>query len=230
VYFRYRLGFEIINADAIQVYAGLPIATAKVSTEEMKGIPHHFLGVVKPPDTITVGQFQRQVHAKIEELFCKPECNGVIIVGGTTYYIEGLLFKNQLVGSLMEHQVGAGAGTERAPPSSSSRPCTIATEESSAELHERLAVLDPEAAAHLHPNNRRKVLRALQIIEEAGPKGLPPTLSALHALQSGLQSGECMGDGNPKDHTLHYPNSLVVHVSVEAADVALLESRISGRY
>jgi len=242
---------EVINADAIQVYEGLPIATAKVSEAEMQGVPHHFLGIISPTESITVNQFHERVHAKIRELFARPSCNGVVIVGGTSYFIEGLLFKNQLVGSLIgEVEVREGASASASAGScasggSESKPHTE-PELCNAELYRRLVELDPAAAAHLHPNNRRKVQRAVQIIE-ALPPGPERSLSALHWRQAEVQSPSvCTRSaagssgtsasastsveeqtGNP---LLHYPNSLVIHVAVQTDEFLGLEERISKRF
>ncbi|KAL8286463.1 hypothetical protein RQP46_004480 [Phenoliferia psychrophenolica] len=88
-------GGEIINSDSMQVYAGLDVITNKATPDEMKGVPHHLMGFLEPGEEYKVGDFQRDALAKIEELHDKETLP--IVVGGTTYYVQHLIFPNQLV-------------------------------------------------------------------------------------------------------------------------------------
>ena len=85
---------EIINGDAFQVYRGMDIGTAKITPEEMGGIPHHLLDFVDPGDTYTVSDFQRDARRQIQAIHKKGRLP--ILVGGTGLYINAVLYKNYI--------------------------------------------------------------------------------------------------------------------------------------
>ncbi|KAI9892375.1 MAG: hypothetical protein M1814_001577 [Vezdaea aestivalis] len=149
---------EIINADAIQLYKGLPIITNKISEEEQSGIPHHLLNIIGfQEEPWTVGTFVNHALDKIREI--RSRGNLPILVGGTHYYIQSLLFEDFMVPSVDE--------AESLMVSSShseilQRPTTT--------LIEQLRAVDPVMADRWHPNDRRKIQRSLEIYLTTGRK------------------------------------------------------------
>ncbi|KAJ2102487.1 tRNA dimethylallyltransferase, mitochondrial, partial [Coemansia sp. S142-1] len=89
------LNGEVINADALQVYKGYDIITNKVSSEEMLGVPHHLLGFVEPSREYTVQEFEQDALRKISEIHQRNRVP--ILVGGTNYYIQSVMFRKSLI-------------------------------------------------------------------------------------------------------------------------------------
>ncbi|XP_035417871.2 tRNA dimethylallyltransferase isoform X2 [Cygnus atratus] len=152
-----RLGGEIVSADSMQVYKGLDIITNKVSPQEQRLCRHHMISFVDPlVSNYTVVDFRDKAVALIEDIFARDKIP--IVVGGTNYYIESLLWK-VLVST-----------KEKASPAPSPAPDRKVELEQldGVELHRRLTQVDPEMAAKLHPHDKRKVARSLQVFEETG--------------------------------------------------------------
>ena len=193
-----RLSLEIINADAVQLYEGLSIATAKVTDCEMQGVPHHFLGVLPASRCITVTEYRDLIRRKIRSVLARPACGGVVLVGGTTYYIEAVICRNRLAATPVSapslprenaDQGFQGSGGEavdrdrdwstmgstvcsklREAPGCTAVAADAAAASSAAgigphQLYRRLKELNPEAAMLVHPNNTRKIMRAIEIAE-----------------------------------------------------------------
>ena len=146
-----RLGAEIINADSMQLYRGMNIGTAKLRPEERDNIPHHLIDVLEVTQDASVAEYQGWARAKIDELLAKGK--NVVVVGGTGLYIKAILDELNFPDtdpvvrarlSLEAQQVGIDA------------------------MHERLAKLDPAAAAAIPKENVRRVVRALEVIEITG--------------------------------------------------------------
>ncbi|XP_072561773.1 tRNA dimethylallyltransferase [Paramormyrops kingsleyae] len=150
-----RVQGEIISADSMQVYRGLDIVTNKVTAAEQAQCPHHMISFVDPlVSTYTVVDFRNKALALIEDMHCRGRLP--IVVGGTNYYIESLLWKVLL-------DTGE-TGRERGSPGGK-----VELEEvGGAELHRRLAEVDPDMAALLHPHDVRKIARSLQIHQQTG--------------------------------------------------------------
>jgi tRNA dimethylallyltransferase len=165
---------EIISADSMQIYKGLDIVTAKATAEEQAAAPHHMLSIVKPGQPFTVVSFRDTVLPIVEDLLAKSKIP--IIVGGTNYYIESLMWK-----ILISSGDRGKSDTEisdddvtRIPDSilkiikeRNTDPTLDITDKDfyslpSELLHETLQQLDPAMAARLHPNNIRKIIRALE--------------------------------------------------------------------
>ena len=139
---------EIINGDSIQVYRELNIGSAKVTEEEMGGIPHHLLDYKTVGDEYSVQHFQHDAREKIEEI--EERGHLPVVVGGTGLYIKALLYDysfTQIEGQLSEYE-----------------------DETTEELYARLCRLDPKAVEVIHPNNRRRIVRALQMAESGNLK------------------------------------------------------------
>lgn len=146
-----RFNGEVINADAVQMYSGLPIITNKLTDEEQNGVPHHLLGCInldEPP--WTVGKFVRNASRIIEEIQGRGKL--AIVVGGTHYYIQALLFPGSLLdGEHAEERLDI-------------------LQEPTEVLIEKLREVDPVMAARWHPGDRRKIQRSLEIYLTTGRK------------------------------------------------------------
>lgn len=137
----------------MQVYKGLDIGTAKIRKEEMEGIPHHLLSFKEPTESFSVAEYQRLVRGKIEEIRARDKLP--IIVGGTGLYIQAVLYDFQFTEEKVDEEARKKYYDELA---------IIGPEA----MHEKLARLDPETAKTIHPNNTRRVIRALEMIELHG--------------------------------------------------------------
>ncbi|KAJ1664048.1 tRNA dimethylallyltransferase, mitochondrial [Coemansia sp. RSA 1813] len=158
---------EVINADALQVYKGYDIITNKVTKDETLRVPHHLLGFVEPSKEYSVQRFEQDALQKIGEIHQRNRVP--ILVGGTNYYIQSVLFRKSLinssrtVGSLDDPADAEKTPAERAFEASK-------TDVSNQELWEELRRVDPPMAEKWHPNNRRKVLRSLEVSCTTGKK------------------------------------------------------------
>ncbi|HNY27661.1 MAG TPA: tRNA (adenosine(37)-N6)-dimethylallyltransferase MiaA [Candidatus Sumerlaeota bacterium] len=149
-----RLGGEIISADSMQVYRGCVIGTAQATPEELDGIPCHLTGCVEPDQTWTVADWLREVQVCIHNIINRGHYP--IVAGGT-----GLYFKALTTG-LFQAQ-GAGRDPERR-----ARLEREWDEDRGTRLHARLNEVDPDAARRIHPNDRLRVVRALEVYEASG--------------------------------------------------------------
>ncbi|XP_044192323.1 tRNA dimethylallyltransferase isoform X2 [Thunnus albacares] len=154
-----RLQGEIISADSMQVYQGLDIITNKVTAEECAQCRHHMISFVDPlVSSYTVVDFRNKALALIDDMHSRNKLP--IIVGGTNYYIESLLWR-VLVDTAENNESGDGGDAAQ------NRKLEL-EKLGGAELHKRLMEVDPKMAAMLHPNDKRKIARSLQIHEETG--------------------------------------------------------------
>lgn len=138
------IGGEIISADSMQVYKYMPVATAVVTEEEARGIPHHLVEYKEPDEVFSVADFVSQARIKIDEI-CKRG-NVPIIVGGTG------LFVDSLVKNIEFSDVGVDNELRQEYEKYSNE-----------ELYSMLRVADEKAALDIHPNNRKRVIRALEL-------------------------------------------------------------------
>lgn len=151
---------EIISGDSLQIYKKLDIGTAKISTSEMSGIPHHLIDVIEPTDNYSVADFQkagRQLITEITERGHLP-----IIAGGTGLYIQSLLY---------DYQLGA---KEEVVSDVRKKYEELAEKIGKKQLWEYLKEKDPLAAEKIHWNNQRKVIRALEVFEVTGYSIMTP--------------------------------------------------------
>lgn len=139
-----KLNGEIINGDAMQIYCGLDIGTAKVTAKEMAGIAHHLLDEKSPDAPYSVAEFQKRVRVKIAEITERGKLP--IMVGGTGLYVKAALYDYEFANVV---------------PANRNRYDELTNEE----VHAKLASIDPASAQTIHFNNRRRVVRALQIYE-----------------------------------------------------------------
>jgi len=143
---------EIISGDSMQIYKGMDIGTAKVTFEEMERITHHCIDILNPTDTFSVKDFQDTVRKKIKEITSRGKLP--IIVGGTGLYIKAALYDYEFSETQDNHDVFREKYKEY----------------SNEELYQHLKDIDLESAKELHPNNRQRVLRAIEIYEETGQR------------------------------------------------------------
>ncbi len=146
-------GGEVISADSIQIYKKLDIGSAKPNEEEMQGIPHYLMDFLEPDDEFSVADYVKCAKEKIDDILSRGKLP--IITGGTGLYISSLVDnvsfseseKNEALREELRHEL----------------------EEKGAEfMHARLSAIDPESAESIHPNNTKRVLRAIEIFETTG--------------------------------------------------------------
>lgn len=147
------LNAEIISGDSMQVYKGMDIGTAKINEQEMEGVPHHLIDILDPQDSFSTADYQSLVRNKISEIAKRGKLP--MIVGGTGLYIQSVLYDYTF--------------TEEANDPAFRQSLQVAAVREGADfLHAKLAAADPEAAAAIHPNNTRRVIRALEILHTSG--------------------------------------------------------------
>ncbi|EON72965.1 tRNA (adenosine(37)-N6)-dimethylallyltransferase MiaA [Lysinibacillus sphaericus] len=144
---------EIINGDSMQIYKGLDIGTAKITEEEMEGVPHHLLSFKEPTESFSVADYQKLVRTKIADIQERGKLP--ILVGGSGLYVQAVLYDFQFT----EEQVDEVAREAYYAELASLGPEA---------MHAKLTALDPTTAETIHPNNTRRVIRALEMIELSG--------------------------------------------------------------
>jgi tRNA dimethylallyltransferase len=146
-----RLGGEIVNTDAMQVYRGMDIGTAKLPVSERRGIRHHLLDVLDVREPATVAEFQAMARSVVRD--CRSRGVTPVLVGGSALYTRAVLDRFEFPGT--DPALRAGLEAELA-------------DEGSGRLHSRLRELDPRAAERILPTNGRRVVRALEVIALTG--------------------------------------------------------------
>ncbi len=142
-----EIGGEIISADSMQVYRYMDIGSAKISKEEMQGVPHHLIDVLDPSEEFHVYRFQQMAKEAVNEIYQKGHIP--IVAGGTGFYIQALLYDIDF--STEEDHTALRAELEK-----------VAAEKGGAYLHEQLKEIDPVSAQEIHPNNQKRIIRALE--------------------------------------------------------------------
>ncbi|MBR7184981.1 MAG: tRNA (adenosine(37)-N6)-dimethylallyltransferase MiaA [Clostridia bacterium] len=156
-----RLGGEIVSCDSMQVYRGMDIGTAKATAAERAAVPHHLLDLIDPDEPFSAADFVSAARAAIADITARGRLP--VLCGGTGLYLDSLLRPTAYASPPPDPAVRAALAAELA-------------EQGAEAMHARLAALDPEAAAGIHPNNTKRVLRAIEICLGAGT-----TKSALDA-------------------------------------------------
>jgi tRNA dimethylallyltransferase len=146
-----RLDGEIVNSDAMQVYRGMDIGTAKLPERERRGIPHHLLDLLDVTEPLTVAEFQGWARAAVAEVRARGRTP--VLVGGSALYTRAVLDRFEFPGTDPEvrRELEAELAELGAPA-----------------LHRRLAVLDAAAAAQILPDNGRRIVRALEVVTITG--------------------------------------------------------------
>ena len=150
LYLAKRIKGEIVNCDSVQLYKYMDIGSAKPSQKDMDAIPHHLYGFVDPADDITVAQYQQLAFDKIDEILSRGKTP--IVVGGTGLYLNSLIYKM----SFAAKPINLKRRDELEH---------LAEVRGKEYLFELLSAVDPEAAARIHPNNIRKIIRAIEAYE-----------------------------------------------------------------
>ena len=147
------VGGEIISADSMQVYRGMDIGSAKVTKEEMDGVRHHLIDVLEPWEDFNVVRFQELAKQAMEGIYARGHVP--VIVGGTGFYIQALLydidFRENDEGSEIRAELEALGKTRGAQY-----------------LHDLLAEVDPKSAEEIHANNVKRVIRAIEYFRQTG--------------------------------------------------------------
>lgn len=144
---------EIISGDSMQVYRHMDVGTAKISEQEMEGIKHHLIDIHEPEYPYSVAQFQEDCRRLIPDIQSRGKLP--FIVGGTGLYVESVCYEYQF------SEVGADEAFRQ-------EQLDYAEQFGADALHARLQAVDPESALRLHPNDRRRVVRALEIYHVSG--------------------------------------------------------------
>jgi tRNA dimethylallyltransferase len=144
---------EIISGDSMQVYRGMDIGTAKASKQEQEQVPHHLLNLLEPNESFSVQQYQTIARQKILEIYQRKHLP--ILVGGTGLYIESVVLDYQMA-----------KVTEN--PKLRQQLSELANKKGNEFLHHRLQLIDPITAKKLHPNDLRRIIRAIEVFELTG--------------------------------------------------------------
>lgn len=147
------LNAEIISGDSMQIYRGMDIGTAKITQEEMEGVPHHLIDIKNPDESFSTADFQQLVRDKIEEIAARGRLP--MIVGGTGLYIQSVIYDYEFADKESESFIRERLERE-------------AEEKGIDVLYEQLKRIDPVSAEKIHINNKRRVIRALEVYETTG--------------------------------------------------------------
>jgi tRNA dimethylallyltransferase len=146
-----HLDGEVVNADAMQVYRGMDIGTAKIGTAERDGVPHHLLDILDVTQTATVAEFQQLARAAIDD--CIDRQRTPVLAGGSALYIRAILDDFVFPGTDPDIRARLEAELEA---------------KGAGALHQQLQKLDPKAAEQILPSNGRRIVRALEVVEITG--------------------------------------------------------------
>lgn len=146
-----RINGEIISADSMQVYRGMDIGTAKIRPEEMCGIKHYLIDELNPQDEFNVAVFKEKCNIYIEDIYSRGKVP--LIVGGTGFYIQAVLYNIDFKETKTDYKYRESLKD-------------FAKEHGANELHKRLEKIDAASAAAIHPNNVKRVIRALEYYEQ----------------------------------------------------------------
>jgi tRNA dimethylallyltransferase len=150
---------EVVNADAMQLYRGMDVGTAKLTPRERAGVPHHLLDVLEVTDTATVAAYQREARAVVERLLAAGRTP--VLVGGSGLYVHAVVDELEFPGTDAAVRAGLQIELDERGPEA---------------MHARLAEVDPAAAQVVLPTNGRRIVRALEVIALTGrpfPARLP---------------------------------------------------------
>ena len=142
---------EIISADSMQVYQYMDIGSAKIKKEAMQGIPHYLVDILRPDEEFHIVRFQQMAKEAMELIYAKGKIP--ILTGGTGFYIQAVTKNIDFTEA--EQQDDYRSELEQ-----------LAAEKGASFLHEMLKEVDPKAAAEIHPNNIKRVIRALEFFHQ----------------------------------------------------------------
>lgn len=154
-----RYNGEVVSADSMQIYKGLDIGTAKPTAEEMQGIPHRLIDIIPANTSFSCADYTEMAHKVIADISARGKLP--ILCGGTGLYIDSVIYNNDF--------------SEVAADSDYRKELEVFSND---ELYEKLLEIDPESAEKTHKNNRKRVIRALEIYKVSGkPKSYWDKLS-----------------------------------------------------
>ena len=163
------IGGEVVSADSMQIYRGMDVLSAMPTQAEMRGVPHHMLGVADPSEKYSAATYRGQANAAIAQILARG--NQPVVCGGTGLYIDALT-RPMSFSERSDERLHAELMAMADEPGGRRR------------LHEMLAEVDPEAAARLHENDVRRVARALEIFRLTG------VTQTEHARRDALREGD----------------------------------------
>lgn len=149
-----ELNAEIVSMDSMQIYCGMDIGTAKPTQEERNAVPHHMIDVAQPDQLFTVSMYREMASKAIDSILARGK--HPLLVGGTGLYLQALSYDLSLGDRGADNALRQELNDMAMQPDGPKR------------LHERLRAVDPESADRLHPNDVRRVIRALEIYETSG--------------------------------------------------------------
>jgi tRNA dimethylallyltransferase len=209
------LGGEVVNADSMQLYAGMDIGTAKLSPAQRRGVPHHLLDIWDVREAASVATYQGLAREAIAGIHARGRVP--VLAGGSGLYLRAALDNLEFPGTdaavrdrLEAELATAGAGA----------------------LHARLAALDPVAATAILPSNGRRIVRALEVIEVAGrpfAAVLPEYESPYSVVQLGLRVGRGELDRRIAERTERMWRAGLVGEVAALEKAGLREGRTAGR-
>lgn len=144
---------EIISADSMQVYRHMDIGTAKITKEQMNGIRHHLIDILEPDEEFNIYKFQKYTNEALAEIYKRD--NIPVITGGTGFYIQSVLYD-------VNFSDNEDSGTIRKELEE------YAAKNGAGKLHALLCECDPASAASIHPNNVKRVIRAIEYYRQTG--------------------------------------------------------------
>ncbi len=175
------LNGEVISGDSMQIYKHMDIGTAKVTVDEMEGIKHHLIDIIEPTESFSVKDFQDKVRSTIADISARNKLP--IIVGGTGLYIKGALYDYTFSETETKHEEYKVKFKDY----------------TNEQLHDYLKTFDEKSALELHPNNRQRILRAIEIYETTGT-----TKSDIHATQQHICLYDALFIGLTLDRDILY--------------------------
>ena len=146
---------EIISADSMQVYRYMDVGSAKITPDEMDGVPHHLVDVLEPTEDFNIVLFQQLAKKSMEEIYSKGRIP--ILVGGTGFYIQAITRDIDFTQSEQDDSYRKELET-------------LAAEKGNTFLHDMLASVDPKSAEDIHENNVKRVIRALEFYKQNGTR------------------------------------------------------------
>ena len=144
---------EVISADSMQIYEGMDIGSAKPTEEEMKGVPHHLIGVISRSESFSVARYTELAHTIIQDVHRRGRLP--VIVGGTGLYIDSLINNISFTECETDHKLRQSLFEK-------------AEREGNAALWQELYEIDAEAAEKIEPNNVKRVIRAIEVYKTTG--------------------------------------------------------------
>ena len=200
---------EIISADSMQVYRYMDVGSAKITPDEMDGVPHHLVDVLDPTEDFNIVLFQQLAKKSMEEIYSKGRIP--ILVGGTGFYIQAITRDIDFTQSEQDDSYRQELEA-------------LAAEKGSSFLHDMLASVDPKSAEDIHENNVKRVIRALEFYKQNGTRisehneeqkeHVSPynlayfVLNAPRPLLYGRRSKNTSADGMPQRNGIHAGSGL----------------------